>query len=260
MANRDLWEPLVDLYRSRPITFRWVKGHGGNEWNDLADRLAVQASADPGRRRGRGSTPSGLWTGSRPQSPGRDGPEVLSPRAVFAEGTSSDSRGLPWMGLGGADPEIRSGPPERTILHTAWIWIGVLGCGAGVGGRPRTGHTPAIRMSIAKLLTPAAGGRPIRLGRPELEHKGSMKRSAVPGINPGMAEHAPSQGQVVAGVRARCGAPVSAIFALCRVVSRSFLRAGRCYTGLFSGVSAWRRPSPGGTSSSRRLEWTRGCR
>jgi len=44
VANRDLWEPLVDLYRSRPISFRWGKGHGGNKWNDLADRLAVQAS------------------------------------------------------------------------------------------------------------------------------------------------------------------------------------------------------------------------
>ena len=44
VANRDLWEPLVNIYRARPITFRWVKGHGGNKWNDAADRLAVEAS------------------------------------------------------------------------------------------------------------------------------------------------------------------------------------------------------------------------
>ncbi|MCP4224702.1 MAG: hypothetical protein GY773_15290, partial [Actinomycetia bacterium] len=46
VANRDLWEPLIDLYRARAteITFRWVKGHAGNEWNDIADRLAVEAS------------------------------------------------------------------------------------------------------------------------------------------------------------------------------------------------------------------------
>jgi ribonuclease HI len=46
VANRDIWEPLIELYRSRAdeITFRWVKGHAGNEWNDIADRLAVEAS------------------------------------------------------------------------------------------------------------------------------------------------------------------------------------------------------------------------
>lgn len=44
VANRDLWEPLIESYRTRPIEFRWVKGHAGNKWNDLADRLAVEAS------------------------------------------------------------------------------------------------------------------------------------------------------------------------------------------------------------------------
>lgn len=46
VANRDIWEPLIELYRSRAdeITFTWVKGHAGNEFNDIADRLAVEAS------------------------------------------------------------------------------------------------------------------------------------------------------------------------------------------------------------------------
>ena len=44
VANRDLWEPLVELYRAKPVAFRWVKGHGGNKWNDTADRLAVEAA------------------------------------------------------------------------------------------------------------------------------------------------------------------------------------------------------------------------
>lgn len=44
VANRDLWEPLIDLYLERgDVTFRWVKGHSGDEMNDLVDRLAVQA-------------------------------------------------------------------------------------------------------------------------------------------------------------------------------------------------------------------------
>jgi ribonuclease HI len=46
VANRDLWEPLVELYqaRAREIRFSWVKGHSGDVWNDLVDRLAVEAA------------------------------------------------------------------------------------------------------------------------------------------------------------------------------------------------------------------------
>jgi ribonuclease HI len=45
VANRDLWEPLVELYRQRgDVTFRWVKGHSGNRMNDLVDELAVAAA------------------------------------------------------------------------------------------------------------------------------------------------------------------------------------------------------------------------
>ncbi|MGK2929100.1 MAG: ribonuclease H family protein, partial [Acidimicrobiales bacterium] len=44
VANRDLWEPFIDLYRSRDgVTFEWVKGHSDDEMNDIADRLAVAA-------------------------------------------------------------------------------------------------------------------------------------------------------------------------------------------------------------------------
>ena len=44
VANRDLWEPLVDLVDERgDVTFRWVKGHSGDPMNDLVDRLAVAA-------------------------------------------------------------------------------------------------------------------------------------------------------------------------------------------------------------------------
>lgn len=46
VANRDLWEPLIELYREREglIRFRWVKGHSGDPGNDLVDRLAVDAA------------------------------------------------------------------------------------------------------------------------------------------------------------------------------------------------------------------------
>ena len=48
VANRDLWEPLIDLVRTRgDVAFRWVKGHSGDRMNDLVDRLAVEAAKGP---------------------------------------------------------------------------------------------------------------------------------------------------------------------------------------------------------------------
>ena len=46
VANRDLWEPLIDAYRASPqrLRFRWVKGHSDDPMNDLVDRLAVAAA------------------------------------------------------------------------------------------------------------------------------------------------------------------------------------------------------------------------
>ena len=45
VANRDLWEPLIDLVEARgDVSFRWVKGHSGDPMNDRVDQLAVEAS------------------------------------------------------------------------------------------------------------------------------------------------------------------------------------------------------------------------
>ncbi len=46
VANRDLWEPLLDIALEGPVpvTFAWVKGHSGDRWNDMVDRLAVDAA------------------------------------------------------------------------------------------------------------------------------------------------------------------------------------------------------------------------
>ena len=49
VANRDLWEPLLRLALAPvvPVSFRWVKGHSGDHWNDVVDELATMA-ADAG--------------------------------------------------------------------------------------------------------------------------------------------------------------------------------------------------------------------
>jgi ribonuclease HI len=47
VANRDLWEPLVEAVLANGKTsFRWVKGHYGDPMNDLVDRLAVEAAKE----------------------------------------------------------------------------------------------------------------------------------------------------------------------------------------------------------------------
>jgi ribonuclease HI len=49
VANRDLWEPLINLAvdSGMDVTFTWVKGHSGDAMNDLVDSLAT-AAADSG--------------------------------------------------------------------------------------------------------------------------------------------------------------------------------------------------------------------
>lgn len=71
VANRDLWEPLVEVFRTRgDLTLEWVKGHGGDPMNDLVDRLAVRA-AQTGEG-GAGDAPPGedlLAAADRPRRP-----------------------------------------------------------------------------------------------------------------------------------------------------------------------------------------------
>ncbi len=53
VANRDLWEPLIELYRERgDVTLRWVKGHGSDVFNNLVDSLAVEAALTQQARTG----------------------------------------------------------------------------------------------------------------------------------------------------------------------------------------------------------------
>jgi ribonuclease HI len=48
VANRDLWEPLITEVNGRgDVSFRWVKGHSGDQMNDLVDSLAVARSLRP---------------------------------------------------------------------------------------------------------------------------------------------------------------------------------------------------------------------
>ena len=41
--NPDLWKRFLKIYPKHNVKFVWVKGHAGNELNEVADRLAVSA-------------------------------------------------------------------------------------------------------------------------------------------------------------------------------------------------------------------------
>ena len=49
VPNRDLWEKLLTLGKIHQITYRWVKGHAGDEYNEIADSLSYQAIAHEDR-------------------------------------------------------------------------------------------------------------------------------------------------------------------------------------------------------------------
>lgn len=90
VANRDLWEPLIDLVRAEPgrVTFRWVKGHANDPYNDLVDRLAVEAA--------------------RTQQPSSgDAPPATLPAADAVAGAAAAAPGVPEgrrLVVGGARP------------------------------------------------------------------------------------------------------------------------------------------------------------
>jgi len=46
VANRDLWQELINLSRPHRMVMCKVKGHAGHEYNERCDRLARQGSAE----------------------------------------------------------------------------------------------------------------------------------------------------------------------------------------------------------------------
>jgi len=43
VKNKDLWEKLDKLCEANNVSWKWVKGHSTNEFNNLADELATEA-------------------------------------------------------------------------------------------------------------------------------------------------------------------------------------------------------------------------
>ena len=43
VKNKDLWIKLNNLCMKNKVSWKWVKGHSNNKFNNLADQLATQA-------------------------------------------------------------------------------------------------------------------------------------------------------------------------------------------------------------------------
>ena len=46
VKNVDLWKRLLAAMKPHEVTFRWVKGHAENPYNNRCDELAVEAALD----------------------------------------------------------------------------------------------------------------------------------------------------------------------------------------------------------------------
>jgi len=45
-VNPDLWSKLLKLCGQHTVNFRWIKGHAGNKWNEICDKLSKQAASE----------------------------------------------------------------------------------------------------------------------------------------------------------------------------------------------------------------------
>jgi len=90
VANRDLWEPLIDLVNERDVTFAWVKGHSGDPMNDLVDRLAVAAALH--EQGASGSVPPTEDELGPPDAPAPARPPAAAGAAVSAAGAGARAR------------------------------------------------------------------------------------------------------------------------------------------------------------------------
>lgn len=43
VANKELWEQLIPFFKNKNFSFHKVVGHSGNKWNEVVDKMAVNA-------------------------------------------------------------------------------------------------------------------------------------------------------------------------------------------------------------------------
>ncbi|MBM7365684.1 ribonuclease HI [Gordonia hydrophobica] len=46
VKNADLWKKLIEAEKNHEVEWRWVKGHAGDKYNEIADTLASSAARE----------------------------------------------------------------------------------------------------------------------------------------------------------------------------------------------------------------------
>ena len=131
VANRDLWEPLIDAYRTDPrrLRFRWVKGHSADRYNDLVDRLAVEAARTQRGQAGVGAPEGPLPAADAPVTPG-----VPEGHRLVVGGDRSAV---------GADGKLREILSAKASLHPDLVVLSGLDLGAA-----QAGATAAVEVGV----------------------------------------------------------------------------------------------------------------
>jgi ribonuclease HI len=44
-VNVDLWERLLEICGRHAVSFVWIEGHAGHQWNEVCDALSKQAAS-----------------------------------------------------------------------------------------------------------------------------------------------------------------------------------------------------------------------
>jgi len=126
VANRDLWEQLVPHFRDRrDLSLEWVKGHSGDEMNDLVDQLAVRAAILGQGESGESPPDPALLAENGPgridarvSGPGRSGSVRSVPDAGAVDPTQRDPRVPPgWrLAVVGLRSEALADSPSGALL------------------------------------------------------------------------------------------------------------------------------------------------
>lgn len=153
VANRDLWEPFIDLVEQRDVTFEWVKGHSGDPMNDLVDRLAVAAAEN--RRGGSGQEPPSTSDTAPGDLLDRD--DLPAPVA----GLDVDAGRGPDDRLTRPEPAVRD---RRIPTGTPWTVVGVRstrlgGSASGERLRDRLSRIISAQAELYEDLVVLSGGR-----------------------------------------------------------------------------------------------------
>lgn len=95
LKNSELWKELDALVRAHSVQFIWVKGHNGNYYNEMCDKMATQKSAQYARGEGFSQEPELQEDGQQQAGAEPDVANVLDVFEQFIRTQNQMSIGVP---------------------------------------------------------------------------------------------------------------------------------------------------------------------